>query len=139
MSNLTFSIIKPDALSTGKSGKINAVIENNGFKIIAQKMIWMTKRDAENFYSIHKERPFFCDLINFITSGPVIVQVLTKDNAVISFRDLIGATNPADAKEGTIRKLFGKNIENNAVHGSDSDENAKIEISKFFSDLEIFN
>lgn len=139
MTNLTFSIIKPDAVSSKKSGAINDLIEKSGFKIVAQKMIWMSKRDAENFYSVHKERPFFGELVDFMISAPCIVQVLKKENAIADYRELMGATNPADAKDGTIRKLFAKSIGENAVHGSDSEENAKIEISQFFSKLEIFD
>jgi nucleoside-diphosphate kinase len=138
MNNLTFSIIKPDAVLSKKSGAINQLIENNGFKIVAQKMIWMSKRDAECFYSVHKERPFFGELVNFMISSPVIVQVLKKENAISDYRELMGATNPLEAKEGTIRKLFAKSIGENAVHGSDSEENAKIEIAQFFSKSEIF-
>jgi nucleoside-diphosphate kinase len=138
MKNLTFSIIKPDAVSNKKSGEINALIERNGFRIVAQKMIWMNERIAKKFYSVHSERSFFPDLIKFMTSGPVIVQVLEKEDAINSYRELMGATNPEEAKNGTIRKLFACDIEKNAVHGSDSEENAKIEIAQFFSEMEIY-
>lgn len=139
MSQLTFSIIKPDAVKRNISGEINAMIEKSGFKIVAQKMIQMTKKDAENFYSVHKERPFFGELVEFMTSGPVVVQVLKKENAVLDYRKIMGATNPEQADEGTIRRVFAKSIGENCVHGSDSEENAKIEISCFFSNSELVN
>tara|TARA_B100000686_G_C16088040_1_gene617184 strand:+ start:152 stop:568 length:417 start_codon:yes stop_codon:yes gene_type:complete len=133
----TFSIIKPDATERNITGEINRIIEKNGLKIIAQKRILLTKDKAENFYSIHKEKPFFNDLINYMTSGPVIVQVLESLDAVDKYREVMGATNPEDAKDGTIRKLFALNVQENSVHGSDSQENAKIEIDFFFSENEI--
>jgi nucleoside-diphosphate kinase len=133
----TFSIIKPDATRRNLTGKINAVIEDAGFKIVAQKRIQMTKAMAEGFYAVHRERPFFADLVSFMTSGPVVVQVLERDNAVLGYRDIMGATNPANAAEGTIRKLFAESIEANSVHGSDSDDNAAIEIAYFFAGIEL--
>lgn len=133
----TFSIIKPDATKRNLTGKINAIFEENGLRIVAQKRIHMTKDQAEGFYAVHKERPFFNDLVEFMISGPVVVQVLEGENAVAKNRELMGATNPKDAAEGTIRKLFAESIEANSVHGSDSEENAEIEIKFFFSDDEI--
>jgi nucleoside-diphosphate kinase len=133
----TFSIIKPDATRRNLTGKINAVIEGAGFKIVAQKRIQMTTAMAEGFYAVHRERPFFADLVSFMTSGPVVVQVLERDNAVTGYRDIMGATNPANAADGTIRKLFAESIEANSVHGSDSDENAAIEIAYFFAGIEL--
>ena len=128
----TFSIIKPDATKRNITGSINKVIEESGLRIIAQKRIKLTNEQAENFYSVHKERPFFRDLIDFMTSEPVIVQVLSGENCVDRYRSVMGATNPEDADEGTIRKLFALNIQENSVHGSDSEENAKTEINFFF-------
>lgn len=133
----TFSIIKPDATRRNLTGKINAMLEDAGLRIVAQKRIQMTQRDAETFYAVHKERPFFNDLVAFMTSGPVVVQVLEGENAVLKNRDVMGATNPAEAAEGTIRKTFAENIEANSAHGSDSLENAAIEIAYFFSGSEI--
>ena len=133
----TLSIIKPDATKRNLTGAINAVIEKSGLRIIAQKRIWLSEGQAEGFYAVHKERPFFRDLVTFMISGPVVVQVLEADNAVASYRDVMGATNPANAAEGTIRKLFAESIEANSVHGSDSLENAVREISFFFNDQEI--
>jgi len=133
----TFSIIKPDATKRNITGSINQVIEKNNLRIIAQKRIQLTRNQAENFYSIHKERPFFNDLIDFMTSEPVIVQVLSGVNAVDKYRSIMGATNPENAEEGTIRKLFALNVQENSVHGSDSIENANIEISFFFNEDEI--
>ncbi len=133
----TFSIIKPDATRRNLTGAINAVIENAGLKIVAQKRIRMTREEAETFYAVHKERPFFGDLVAFMTSGPVVVQVLEGENAVAKYRDVMGATNPANAAEGTIRKLFAESIEANSAHGSDSTDNAKAEIAQFFSGNEI--
>lgn len=133
----TFSIIKPDATSRNLTGKINAKFEENGLKIVAQKRILMSKKMAEDFYAIHKERPFFNDLVNFMTSGPVIVQVLKGENAVAKNREIMGATNPKDAASGTIRKEFALSIEANSVHGSDSKENAINEIAYFFAHYEI--
>jgi len=137
MTNLTFSIIKPDATRRNITGKINSYIEDAGLKIVAQKRIKMTQNQAEKFYEIHKERPFYSELVEFMTSAPVIVQVLKADNAVKKYRDIMGATNPSEAEEGTIRKDFAIDISENSVHGSDSDENAKIEIYQFFTDSDI--
>ena len=133
----TFSIIKPDATKRNITGNINKVIEENGLRIIAQKRIKLTTDQAENFYSVHKERPFFNDLIQYMTSEPVIVQVLSGENCVENYRSIMGATNPENADEGTIRKLFALNVQENSVHGSDSEENAKIEIDFFFKPEEI--
>ena len=133
----TLSIIKPDAVRDKKAGDIISFLENKEFKIVAKKKIILHKKQAEEFYNIHKERPFFRELINFITSGPVIVQVLEKENAISYYREVMGNTNPEKAEDNSIRKLFGTNIQCNAVHGSDSKENAKREISFFFSELEI--
>ncbi|WP_025898563.1 nucleoside-diphosphate kinase [Sneathiella glossodoripedis] len=133
----TFSIIKPDATRRNLTGKINAVFEEAGLRIVAQKRIRMTRENAEAFYAVHKERPFFGELVDFMTSGPVVVQVLEGENAVAKNREVMGATNPADAAPGTIRKEFAESIEANSVHGSDSPENAAIEISQFFSQFEI--
>jgi len=133
----TLSIIKPDATRRNKTGAINAVIEDAGLRIIAQKRIVLSEGQAEGFYAVHKERPFFRDLVAFMMSGPVVVQVLEGDNAVMKYRDVMGATNPANAAEGTIRKLFAESIEANSVHGSDSLENADREIAFFFTDNEI--
>ncbi|MCI5050010.1 MAG: nucleoside-diphosphate kinase [Rickettsiales bacterium] len=137
MTERTFSIIKPDATKRNLTGKINTIFEENGLRIVAQKRIHMTKAQAEGFYAVHKERPFFGELVDFMISGPVVVQVLEGDNAVAKNRELMGATNPDDAAEGTIRKLFAESIEANSVHGSDSQENAKIEIEFFFNADEI--
>ena len=137
MMDQTFSIIKPDATKRNITGSINKVIEDNGLRIIAQKRIKLTTEQAENFYSIHKERPFFRDLIEYMTSGPVIVQILSGDNCVEKYRSIMGATNPANADDGTIRKLFALNVQENSVHGSDSADNAKIEIDFFFKPEEI--
>ena len=133
----TFYIIKPDATKRNITGAINKVIEDSGLRIIAQKRIKLTNEQAENFYSIHKERPFFRDLIEFMTSEPVIVQVLSGENSVEQYRSVMGATNPENADEGTIRKLFALNVQENSVHGSDSEANAKIEIDFFFKADEI--
>ena len=137
--NRTFSIIKPDATKRNITGSINKIIEDNNLAIIAQKRIKLSKEKAEGFYSIHKDKPFFNDLIEYMTSGPVIVQVLQGDNAVENYRRIMGATNPENAEKGTIRKEYALNIQENSVHGSDSEENAKIEINYFFEDSEIFN
>ena len=133
----TLSIIKPDATKRNLTGLINAKFENSGLKIIAQKRLQLTRSMAEKFYEIHKDRPFFNDLVDFMISGPVVVQVLEGDNAVKLNRDVMGATNPDDAEEGTIRKEFAESIEANSVHGSDSLENAKNEISFFFANIEL--
>ena len=134
----TLSIIKPDATSRNITGQVNSIIEKSGLKIIGQKRIKLTKETAGKFYEVHKERPFFQDLVSFMVSGPVIVQVLQGENAVASYRKVMGATNPQEAEVGTIRKEFALSIEANSVHGSDSIENAKKEISFFFSETEIF-
>lgn len=133
----TFSIIKPDATERNLTGAVNAVIEKAGLRIVAQKRILMTRREAETFYAVHKERPFFGELVDFMISDPVVVQVLEGENAVLRYREIMGATNPESAAEGTIRKLYAKSIGENSVHGSDSPENAKIEIAQFFSGNEI--
>jgi nucleoside-diphosphate kinase len=133
----TLSIIKPDATRRNKTGAINAVIEDSGLRIIAQKRIMLSEGQAEGFYAVHKERPFFRDLVSFMLSGPVVVQVLEGDDAVAKYRDVMGATNPANAAPGTIRKLFAESIEANSVHGSDSFDNAQREIAFFFNDQEI--
>ena len=137
--NRTFSIIKPDATKRNITGSINKIIEENNLNIVAQKRIKLSKEKAEGFYSIHKDKPFFNDLIEYMTSGPVIVQVLQGENAVENYRRIMGATNPENAENGTIRKEYALNIQENSVHGSDSDANAKIEINYFFEDSEIFN
>ena len=134
----TLSIIKPDATSRNITGQVNSIIEKSGLKIIGQKRIKLTKDTAGKFYEVHKERPFFQDLVSFMVSGPVIVQVLQAENAVALYRKVMGATNPQEAEVGTIRKEFALSIEANSVHGSDSIENAKKEISFFFSETEIF-
>lgn len=135
----TLSIIKPDATRRNLTGKINAVIEGAGLRIIAQKRLQMTQAQAEQFYAVHKERAFYGELVNFMISGPVVAQVLEGENAVLHYRDIMGATNPANAEPGTIRREFSESIEANSVHGSDSLENAAIEIAFFFSGLEITN
>ena len=133
----TFSILKPDATKRNLTGAVNAVIEKAGLRIVAQKRIQLTRKEAETFYGIHRERPFFGELVEFMTSGPVVVQVLEGENAVAKYRDVMGATNPANADEGTIRKQFAQSVGENTVHGSDSAENAKIEIAQFFTDADI--
>ena len=133
----TFSILKPDATERNLTGAINAMIEKAGLRIVAQKRVRITKAQAEQFYSVHKARPFFGDLVAFMTSGPCIVQVLEGENAVAKNREVMGATNPANAAAGTIRRDFAESIEANSVHGSDSPENAAIEIAYFFSGTEI--
>jgi nucleoside-diphosphate kinase len=136
--NFTFSIIKPDAVRTGKTGPILAMINEAGFEISALKMVLMTTDQAESFYAVHKGKSFFGELIEFMTSGPVFVMVLKHENAVDEFRKLIGATDPAKAEPGTIRKMFAVSVQMNAVHGSDSDENAEREANCFFSAFERF-
>ena len=133
----TFSIIKPDATKRNITGSINKIIEENNLRIIAQKRIHLTIEQAESFYDVHKEKPFFKDLIEYMTSEPVIVQVLEGENAIIKYRDVMGATNPDNAKEGTIRKIHALNVQENSVHGSDSEENAIKEIDFFFDLKEI--
>lgn len=138
VTNRTFTMLKPDSVEKGYIGAILEKISVSGFRIVAMKLTQMTKADAETFYAIHKERPFFKDLVEYMTRGPIVAAVLEKENAVEDFRTLIGATNPADATEGTIRKLYATSISENAVHGSDSDENAAIESAFHFSGREMF-
>jgi nucleoside-diphosphate kinase len=135
--NRTFTMIKPDAMAAGHAGAILAKINEGGFRIVAMKLKKMSAEEAGNFYAVHKERPFYGELVEFMSSGPIIAAVLEKDNAVADFRTLIGATNPAEAAEGTIRKMYAKSIGENAVHGSDSDENAKIESFFHFAETEM--
>ena len=137
MTERTFSIIKPDATKRNLTGKVNAVIEDAGLRIVAQKRIRMSRAQAEKFYEVHKERPFYGELVDFMTSGPVVVQVLEGEGAVAKYREVMGATNPEQAAPGTIRKLYANNVGENSVHGSDSLDNAKIEIAQFFTDAEI--
>ena len=137
MTQRTFSILKPDATARNLTGQINAVIEAAGLRIVAQRRIRMTRAQAETFYGVHKERPFFGELVDTMTSSPVVVQVLEGDNAVAAYREVMGATNPENAAPGTIRKLFALNVGENSVHGSDSLENAAIEIAQFFTDADI--
>ncbi|MDB5430710.1 MAG: ndk [Caulobacter sp.] len=137
MTERTFSIIKPDATERNLTGAVNAVIEAAGLRIVAQRRIHLSKAQAEKFYEIHKERPFFGELVDFMTRSPVVVQVLEGDNAVARYREVMGATNPANADEGTIRKLFAPSVGENTVHGSDSAENAAMEIVQFFTDDQI--
>jgi nucleoside-diphosphate kinase len=134
--NITFTMIKPKAMENGNMGKIIAQIIEGGFKIKALKLTNLTKEQAMEFYAVHKERPFYDGLTNFMSSGPIVAAILEKENAIKAYRDFIGATNPADAAEGTIRANYGTSIEANAVHGSDSDENAQIEAGFFFSKRE---
>ena len=134
--NRTFTMIKPDAVAEGHSGAILKMIEEAGFRIVALKMVKLTKDRAGQFYAVHKERPFYGSLCNYMSSGRIIAAILEKENAIVDFRTLIGATNPADADEGTIRKLYAKSMESNAVLGSDSDENAGIEGDFYFSEME---
>jgi nucleoside-diphosphate kinase len=138
MTNRTFTMIKPDATQKGNTGAILKMINEAGFRIVAMKMTHLSKEKAGQFYEVHKERPFYSELVEFMSRGPITAAILEKENAVEEFRKLIGATNPAQADEGTIRKLFAASIGENAVHGSDSDENAKIEGDFFFSRLEQF-
>jgi nucleoside-diphosphate kinase len=137
MAERTFSIIKPDATRRNLTGKVNAVIEDAGLRIVAQRRIQMSRAQAEKFYEIHKERPFFGELVDFMVSAPVVVQVLEGDNAVARYRDVMGATNPANAADGTIRKLYAESVGENSVHGSDSADNAALEIVQFFKDEDI--
>lgn len=138
MMSRTFSIIKPDATRRNITGAVNAMIEQAGLRIVAQKRIQMTKQQAEKFYEVHKERPFFNDLVSFMSRGPIVVAILEKENAVDDFRTLIGSTNPEEAAEGTLRKQFATSVGENAVHGSDSNENAEIEAAFHFSIREMF-
>ena len=137
MTERTFSIIKPDATRRNLTGKVNTVIEDAGLRSVAQRRIRMSRAQAEKFYEVHKERPFFGELVEFMMSAPVVVQVLEGENAVARYREVMGATNPEQAAEGTIRKLFALNVGENSVHGSDSLENAAIEIAQFFSEADI--
>ncbi len=137
MSERTFSIVKPDAVAANAVGGVLGLIEKGGLKVIASKMIHMTKRQAEGFYAVHKERPFFGDLTDFMSEGPCVVSVLEGPNAIEKYREILGATNPEAAADGTIRKLHGSNIERNAAHGSDGPDTAAFEIGYFFNDLEI--
>ncbi|HET9057598.1 MAG TPA: nucleoside-diphosphate kinase [Chitinophagaceae bacterium] len=138
MNNRTFTMIKPDAMKNGHSGAILDRIIKEGFRVVALKMTKLSAEKAGEFYAIHKERPFYGELVSFMSSGPIIAAILEKENAVTAFRELIGATNPSQAAEGTIRKLYAASVGENAIHGSDSDENAKIEGDFFFSGLERF-
>lgn len=133
----TFSILKPDATRRNLTGAVNAVIEKAGLRIVAQKRIHLTKGQAETFYAVHSARPFFGELVEFMTSGPVVVQVLEGEDAIAKYRDVMGATNPANAAEGTIRKLFAESVGENTAHGSDAPEAAVVEIAQFFSGNEI--
>ena len=133
----TFSIIKPDATARNLTGEINAIIEKAGLRIVAQKRIQMTRKQAETFYAVHKARPFFGELVDFMISAPVVVQVLEGENAVLKHRDIIGATDPSKAAEGTIRKVHAKSLGENSVHGSDAPETAAVEIAQFFAGNEI--
>ena len=137
MTERTFSIIKPDATRRNLTGKVNAVIEDAGLRIVAQRRIRLSRPQAEAFYGVHKERPFFDELVEFMTSGPVVVQVLEADDAVAKYREVMGATNPANAAEGTVRKRFAANIERNCIHGSDAPETAETELRFFFSTAEL--
>ena len=138
MSEITFTMLKPDSVRNGNIGAILDKIIKSGFKIKAMKFTQMSNEKASEFYAIHKERPFFSDLVDYMTSGPIVAAILEKNNAVNDFRDLIGSTNPEEAADGTIRKMFAKSISENAIHGSDSDDNAKIECEFHFSAEEIF-
>jgi nucleoside-diphosphate kinase len=133
----TFSILKPDAVSTGKAGKILALLESNGFRIAALRMVRLSQPQAEGFYAVHRERPFFASLVKFMTEGPVIVMALQREDAVKKLREVMGATNPANAAEGTVRKLFAESIERNAIHGSDAPETAEQELRYFFTTQEL--
>ena len=134
----TLSIIKPDAVKRNLTGEINTMIENKSIKIVGQKMIKLSLEDAQMFYSVHKDRAFYQDLCNYMISGPIVVQVLSGKDVIVKYRELMGATNPANAEDNTIRKAYGVSVEENSVHGSDSEENAKIEIDFFFSKREIY-
>ncbi len=135
MEKVTFAMIKPDAIQAKGSGKIIDLIEQNNFEVIRMHKVWLTEPEAQIFYTVHKDKPFFQELITFITSGPVIIMLLAKENAIQDWRKLMGATDPAQAEEGTIRKLFGTSISSNAVHGSDSPQTAIEELSLFFPEL----
>jgi nucleoside-diphosphate kinase len=133
----TFSIIKPDAVATGKAGKILSLLEENGFRVVALRMTRLSQPQAEGFYAVHKERPFFGSLVTFMTEGPVIVMALEREDAVKKLREVMGATNPANAAEGTVRKLYAESIERNAIHGSDAPETAAEELKYFFNTIEL--
>ncbi|MBX4336191.1 nucleoside-diphosphate kinase [Bartonella raoultii] len=133
----TFSMIKPDATRRNLTGEITKMLEDRGLRVVASKRVWMSKREAESFYAVHKERPFFDELVEFMSSGPTVVQVLEGENAIAKNREVMGATNPMDAQEGTIRKEHALSIGENSVHGSDSAETAKIEIAFWFAEMEI--
>ena len=135
----TLSIVKPDAVKNGQLGAILDMIEGSGLKVVATRMVHLTRTEAEGFYAVHRQRPFFASLVEFMTSGPCLLSVLSGEDAIVRYRDLMGATNPDEAKEGTIRKRFATNIEQNAVHGSDAPETARFEISYFFREVEILN
>jgi nucleoside-diphosphate kinase len=137
MSNRTVTIVKPDSVRKGNFGKVVSRLESEGFRVLGLKKMFLTQKQAEGFYAVHRERPFFKDLVRYMTSGPVYVAALERDNAVAHLRKVMGATDPAKADAGTIRKDFGESIEQNAIHGSDSDENARIEISFFFAEAEL--
>jgi nucleoside-diphosphate kinase len=138
MTERTFSIIKPDAVAAGHTGNILARMQKEGFRIVALKMVHLTLPQAEGFYAVHRERPFFASLTKFMTEGPIVPMILERENAVLGLRELMGATNPANAADGTIRKLYAESIERNAVHGSDAQETARFEMSYFFNAFEIF-
>ncbi len=133
----TFSIIKPDAVATGKTGKILSLLEDNGFRIVALRKVKLSQAQAEGFYAVHKERPFYSSLVKFMTEGPVIVMALEREDAVKKLREVMGATNPANAAEGTVRKLYAESIERNAIHGSDAPETAAEELKYFFTGIEL--
>lgn len=137
--NRTFTMIKPDAVENGHIGAILQKINEAGFRIIAMEMTQLSKKDAQEFYAVHRERPFYGELVDYMTSGPIVAAILEKDNAVADFRELIGATNPAEAAEGTIRKMYAESIAANAIHGSDSDENAANEGAFYFGTRAVFN
>lgn len=137
MSNRTFTIVKPDSVRKGNFGKIISRLESEGFRVLGLKKVGLTKAQAQGFYAVHSERPFYNSLVDYMTSGPVFVAALERENAVRHLRDVMGATDPAKADAGTIRKEFGESIEQNAIHGSDSDENANIEIAFFFAESEL--
>src|SRR5580692_12423599 len=133
----TFSIIKPDAVATGKAGKILSLLETNGFRPVALRMVKLSQAQAEGFYAVHRERPFFGSLVKFMTEGPVIVMALEREDAVLKLREVMGATNPANAADGTVRKLFAESIERNSIHGSDAPETAAEELKYFFTTVEL--
>ncbi len=133
----TFSIIKPDAVASGKAGKILSLLEDNGFRVVALRMTKLSQSQAEGFYAVHRERPFFGSLVKFMTEGPVIVMALEREDAVKKLREVMGATNPANAAEGTVRKLYAESIERNAIHGSDAPETAAEELKYFFTTIEL--